>query len=196
MNMDRALTTPPPTLSWPLGLDHSMTIRPIQPEDLDLEADFIRGLSPQSLYNRIFTTRPNLSRESLERLTRIDFSRDMAIIATVTIDGTETQIGVARYVRLPDDRRCEFAIAVADQWQGCGVGKRLLGELIGIAKQAGIDAMIGDVLATNTAMLAMVRKAGMAIEPHPDGATLRRVVLRAAGGRTPTVSALAEGTPE
>jgi acetyltransferase len=101
----------------------------------------------------------------------------MAIIATVTLGGRETQIGVARYTRLANDTSCEFAIAVADQWQRCGIGVRLLRELIGIAARSGITEIVGDVLAGNVTMLALARKVGMTVHPHPEGATLRRVVL-------------------
>jgi acetyltransferase len=175
--MERVPTSAPPTTSWSLGLAHSITVRPIRPEDVDLEVEFIHRLSPESIYNRVFSNSLSLTPEWLERLTRIDFTRDMAIIATVTLDGRETQIGVARYARLADDSCCEFAIAVADQWQGCGIGVRLLRELIAIASRSGIEEIVGDVLSTNVAMLALARKVGMSVQPHPEGATLRRLVL-------------------
>lgn len=175
--MDRIPTPAPPTTSWPLGLAHSVTVRPIRPEDEDLEVEFIRRLSPESIYNRVFSNSLSLTREWIERLTRIDFTRDMAIIATVTLDDRETQIGVARYTRLANRTSCEFAIAVADQWQGCGIGARLLRELIAIATRSGITEIVGDVLSTNVTMLALARKVGMTVHPHSEGATLRRVVL-------------------
>ena len=175
--MDRIPTAAPPTISWPLGLDHSITVRPIRPEDEDLEIEFIRGLSPESIYNRVFSNSLALTREWIERLTRIDFTRDMAIIATVALDDRETQIGVARYTRLANATSCEFAIAVADQWQGCGIGVRLLRELISVAANSGITEMLGDVLSTNVTMLALARKVGMRVHPHSEGATLRQVVL-------------------
>ena len=179
--MDRTPTCAPPTTSWPLGLDHSVTVRPIRPEDIDLEAEFIRRLSPESIYNRVFSNSLALTPEWLDRLTKIDFTRDMAIIATVTLEGCETQIGVARYARLENESCCEFAIVVADSWQGCGIGARLLRELIAIASRSGITRIEGDVLSTNIAMLALARKVGMSVQPHPEGATLRRVVLSMPG---------------
>jgi len=175
--MDSIPTCAPPTTSWALGIGHSITVRPIRPEDAELEVEFIRRLSPESIYNRVFSNSLSLTPEWLERLTRIDFTRDMAIIATVALDGRETQIGVARYARLPSATACEFAIAVADQWHGCGIGVRLLRDLIAIAARSGITEIVGDALATNAAMFALARKVGMGIRPHPEGATLRRLVL-------------------
>lgn len=172
--------------SWPLGLDHSITVRAMRPEDIDLETEFAENLSEESRYRR-FLSGMRLSAERLEQLTRVDFSRDMALIATVTIEGKETQIGVARYARLADGVTCEFAIAVADRWQGCGVGTRLLRELIDCAAASGIERVTGDVLSTNREMFAVARKLGFRTGPHPDGAALRRVELdlRAAGAGTP-----------
>ena len=61
----------------------------------------------------------------------------------------------ARYIAGADLQSCEFAIAVADQWQGCGIGVRLLRELIAIASRSGITQIVGDTLATNVAMYAL-----------------------------------------
>jgi len=164
--------------SWPLGLlPHSITVRPIRPDDIDLETEFVRKLSKETRYNRFLGGGVGLTRELLEKFTRIDFSRDMALIATATIEGAETTIGVARYARLADDVTCEFAITVADAWQGRGIGTKLLAMLVGSARGHGIRRIIGDVLATNTPMLRLARSRGFRIEWHPEGAELRRAVL-------------------
>ena len=193
--MDRVPTPPPPTTSWPLGLAHSITVRPIRPEDEEIEVEFIRRLSPESLYNRVFSNSLSLTREWIDRLTRVDFTRDMAIIATVTLEDRETQIGVARYTRLANGTSCEFAIVVADQWQGCGIGVRLLRELIAIATASGITEIVGDVLATNATMLTLVRKVGMTVHPHSEGATLRRVILSIPQTGAAQASTFAGATP-
>ena len=163
--------------SWPLGIAHSITVRPIRPEDIDLETEFARKLSKETRYNRFLGGGVRLTPELLEKFTRIDFSRDMALIASATIEGAETAIGVARYARLADDVTCEFAITVADAWQGSGIGSRLLAMLVGSARGHGMRRIIGDVLATNTPVLRLARSQGFRIDWHPEGAELRRVVL-------------------
>ena len=169
--------------SWPLGLDHSITVRPIRPDDADLERAFAYRLSRESVYNRFFGARRTLTPEWLAQLTCIDYSREMALIATVVLEASETQIGVARYVRAGS--ACECAIVVADAWQGRGVGTRLMRELIGAAARSGITVIQGDVLATNRPMLALARKLGMSVRTSPEGATLRRVVLSDLSGGAP-----------
>ena len=163
--------------SWPLGLAHSITVRPIRPEDIDLETEFARKLSKETRYNRFLGGGIKLTAEMLEKFTRIDFSRDMALMATATIEEAETAIGVARYVRLADGVTCEFAITIADAWQGRGIGRKLLAMLVDSARGHGMRRIVGDVLATNTPMLRLARSQGFRIDWHPDGAELRRVVL-------------------
>ena len=163
--------------SWALGVAHSITVRPIRPEDIDLETEFARKLSKETRYNRFLGGGVGLTPEMLEKFTRIDFGRDMALIATATIEGAETAIGVARYARLADDVTCEFAITIADAWQGGGIGKKLLAMLVDAARGHGMRRIIGDVLAMNTPMLRLAHSQGFRIERHPEGAELRRVVL-------------------
>ena len=163
--------------SWALGVAHSITVRPIRPEDIDLETEFARKLSKETRYNRFLGGGVRLTSEMLEKFTRIDFSRDVALIATATIEGAETAIGVARYARLPDDVTCEFAVTIADAWQRRGIGRKLLAMLVDSARGHGVRWIVGDVLATNTAMLRLAHAQGFRIERHPEGAELRRVVL-------------------
>src|SRR5258707_11408224 len=163
--------------SWPLGIAHSITVRPIQPQDIDLETDFAHKLSKETRYNRFLGGGVRLTPELLEKFTRIDFSRDMALIATATIEGAETVVGVARYARLADDVTCEFAITVADAWQGRGIGRKLLGMLVDSARGHGIRRIVGDVLRPNTPGLRLARSQGVRIDWHPESAELRRVVV-------------------
>jgi acetyltransferase len=165
------------TASWSLGISHSITVRPLQPEDIDLHAAFAHKLSRETRYNRFLGGGVALTQEFLEKLTRIDFSRDMALIATVAIEAAEATIGVARYVRLADEVSCEFAVTITDAWQGYGIGKKLLAMLIDSARAHGIRRIIGEVLATNTPMLRLSGSLGFRIERNPDGAELRRVTL-------------------
>ena len=163
--------------SWPLGLSHSVTVRPIRPEDIDLETDFAHKLSRETRYNRFLGAGVRFTPKVLEKFTRIDFTRDMALIASTTVEGIETAVGVARYARLEDGVTCEFAITVADAWQGRGIGKRLLAILLEAARGHGVERLIGEVFASNTPMLQLARSLGFRVDFHPEGGLLRRVAL-------------------
>lgn len=143
-----------------------VVIRPIRPEDAELEQAFVRGLSEDSRYNRFMGQLRELAPRKLQYLTTIDYDQHMALIATVQRDGREVEIGVARYVVTPGSESCEFAIAVDDAWQGTGVAGILMLELMAAARSRGLKTMVGFVLASNHKMLKFCRQLGF--EFHRD----------------------------
>lgn len=156
----------------------AISIRPMQPEDLDIETEFVQSWSAETRYNRLFSAGSYTSPERLTKITRINFARDMALIATLMLDDREVQIGVARYVRRDDDKTCEFALTVADAWQHRGIGRALMLNLIDTAAAAGIETMVGDILASNKPMLHFMRSLGFTVESSPDGPEIRQVSKR------------------
>ena len=147
---------------WQLPDGTDITIRPIRPEDAQIEQTFVRNLSPQSKYFRFMHGLQELTQEMLVRFTQIDYDREMALIA-VTQEKMEQEIGVARYVINPDGKSCEFAIVVADAWHHRGLGSKLMAGLMKVAKAKGIYTMEGEVLATNSPMLDLVNALGFTI---------------------------------
>lgn len=152
-----------------------MTLRPLRPDDRDIELAFVSGLSAETRHDRLLGGAINITREYIERLVSVDFSRNMALAATAMLDG-ETLLGVARYVRDREGDAAEFAIVVADAWHGRGIGYRLLGKLIDAARRHGVERLYGDILAINRPMLGLVSKLGFKLSRHED-ATLTRAVM-------------------
>ncbi len=145
---------------------------------MDIETDFVRGLSPETRQNRLLGGARAITREYMEQLTRVDYRRDMALAATVMFDGKETLIGVARYVRDKEGEAAEFAIVLADAWQGRGIGRRMMEKLIKTARERGVTTMYGDILSTNIHMFALLRRLGFSLGRNPDDATVTRATLR------------------
>lgn len=144
-----------------------VTIRPIRQEDSGMEQEFVRHLSPDSRYYRFMGTLLELPPSKLKYFTDIDYERHMAFVATVTREGKEIEIGVARYVAAEKSDSCEFAITVDDAWQGTGVAGLLMIALQETARQRGIRTMEGLVLATNRQMLKFARQLGFKILHEP-----------------------------
>ncbi|HET7524442.1 MAG TPA: hypothetical protein VFK10_00735, partial [Burkholderiaceae bacterium] len=86
-----------------------LTIRPICSDDYRLELEFIRGLSARSGYQRLLSPR-KLRADEVQRLVRIDYGRELALIAVTVVDGRVQQVGVARYAPEPDGASCDFGI--------------------------------------------------------------------------------------
>jgi acetyltransferase len=155
----------------------TMTIRPIRPEDADIEQEFVQGLSTEAKYFRFMNTIRELTQSQLTRLTQIDYDREMAFVALFEKDGVEQEVGVARYATNPDGESCEFAIVVSDLWQGKGLARRLMSVLIDAARASGLKYMNGDFLSENTRMIKFVTSLGFVISQHPEDSGLKRGVL-------------------
>jgi acetyltransferase len=154
--------------------DLGLTLRPIRPEDAAIERELVEGLSPRSRRMRFHSGIKYLTPSMLARFTQIDYDREMALIAVSEEGGREREVAVARYVSLPDGVTCEFAIVVADDWQGKGLGRRMMREIIGLAKGRGLKRMTGWIASDNDGMLAMVKALGFALEPEAgDPGTMR-----------------------
>ncbi len=92
----------------------------------------------------------------------IDYDREMALVAvkqerTVDEEGevqvTERLLGVSRYVTNPDRTTCEFALVVADDMAGQGLGARLMLSIMEVARDKGLEHIEGLVLTNNPNML-------------------------------------------
>lgn len=142
-----------------------VTIRPICPDDADREQAFVRSLSAEARRQRFFSTLRELSPAALYKFTHTNYPSDMALVATITEDGAERQIGVARYASGSNNRFAEFAIVVSDGFQGKGIATALLRKLFDIAETAGLNGVEGTVLRENTHMLALARELGFDVRP-------------------------------
>ena len=160
------------TEHWRLRDGASVTIRPVRPEDAPMEQAFIRGLSSESRYARFLFGARELPAALLARFTEVDQENHVALVVTVDDGGGPVLVADGRYVR--EGEGAEFALVVADTWQGRGIGRRLLATLIRLARGAGVGALTGDILHTNRRMILLARDAGFAVLTHPDDARLVR----------------------
>ncbi len=159
---------------WQLADGTNLKIRPMRPEDALIEQSFVRDLSAESRHFRFMHGLNELTQEMLVRFTQLDYNRELALIAVLERDdGHETELGVARYVTNPDGQSCEFALVVADHWQHKGIGSRLMTELIEAARQRGLRAMSGEILAGNRNMLELAGALGFSVHASADDPGIR-----------------------
>ena len=152
-----------------------VVVRPIRPEDRQIEREFVQGLSNESKYFRFMSALRELNEAMLDRFTQIDYDREMAFVALVCENGRETEVGVARYVVNADAISCEFAVAVADAWQHRGLGSLLIRSLVDVARNRGLQTMEGIVIAGNYRMLGVMNALGFSIQSEPGDASVKRV---------------------
>jgi acetyltransferase len=149
------------------------TIRPIHPDDAQMLKKLVHELSPESRYFRFVSSMIELPPAMLARFTLIDYDREMALIAVVKerkadaegqMTETERIIGVSRYVTNPDQSSCEFALVVADDFNGKGLGSRLMESIMDVAREKGLSEIEGLVLANNAGMLRLMKGLGYTVK--------------------------------
>jgi acetyltransferase len=172
-----ALSGPPPEIfeNWTLPDGSAATLRPIRAADMELERAFVRNLSPQSKFKRFMGELKELSPDQLYNFTHPDHRREAAYVVIRSTVAGEEEIGVGRFVLDPGGKGCEFAVTIADAWQGKGVGGRLMRALLRDARARGLERMEGYVLATNVRMLEFMRKLGFAVDFMPGDPNVRLV---------------------
>ncbi|MGN6748626.1 MAG: GNAT family N-acetyltransferase [Xanthobacteraceae bacterium] len=150
-----------------------VTIRPMLPQDLKLQREFFRSLSPRARYSRFLSWFNELPDGVAQRLENFDNNSHFALLAEVFEDKREIMIGEARYIVDHDDSdTCEFALVVADHWQRRGIGGALLAQLERRAAACGLRRMRADTLYDNRAMRGLAASRGYAIRANREDARL------------------------
>jgi GNAT superfamily N-acetyltransferase len=151
-------------------------IRPIEPDDKEALASGFDRLSERSRYRRFLSPRGPLTAAELRYFTEVDHQNHEALVAVDPQTGEG--VGVARFVRSEEDSEvAEMAVAVADDWQGHGVGSRLTAALAKRARQEGISSFTALALAQNDAMVNLLEELG---EVHTGQTRLGTVELTVA----------------
>jgi L-amino acid N-acyltransferase YncA len=135
-----------------------VAIRPVRPQDAALLADGFARLSARSRRSRFLTDKNKLTGSELRFLTNVNHHDHEALGA---VDRAGRGVGVARYIRDADDPACaEVAVTVVDEWQGRGLGSKLLALLADRARAERISRLTAVVAADNMASSRLIRSAG------------------------------------
>ena len=169
---------------WAAACGTELTLRPVRPDDAALLGElFEEGLSRSARYSRFHGAVGRLSATRLAWMAHADFQRHAAFIVTCMVNGMEHAVAEGRWVRTAVTPGAEFALCVADAWQGQGIGRQLLRALVEAGQEQGLPCLLGDVMPSNGAMQAVAHRLGFGCTPHPEEAGLvraERSLLRAA----------------
>ena len=136
-----------------------LRIRAIEPTDTAALQAMHHGLSEATVYRRFFAALPELALVQAERFTHVDGRRRAALVAE---DPDGDLVAVGRYDVIDDEgRTAEVAFVVADAFQHKGLGTTLVRLIASLARAAGIEVLVADVLSNNTAMHHAFRDAGL-----------------------------------
>ena len=148
--------------------------RPIRPEDQPAHVEFIARLTAEDIRSRFFHYFERLPDSQMARLTQIDYSREMAFIATAPDAGGRAEtLGVVRAVADPDNHTAEFSILVRSDLKGQGLGSRLLRKMIVYCQSRGTRVLAGEVLTDNEAIRGLLKAFHFRFEAGDEPGLLR-----------------------
>jgi RimJ/RimL family protein N-acetyltransferase len=154
-----------------------VVIRPIRPDDKERLAAGLQNLSQETIRRRFLAAKPRFSSWELRYLTEVDGIGHVALVV-IDAEDPDALLGVARFVRLPDDpQTAEWAIVIADHLQGRGLGRTLITQLADEARRLGIERFTATMLEENKAAQRLLDHVSARLErdEHRDG--LREVVV-------------------
>lgn len=166
--------------------DQRVCLRPVTPSDRDRILAGLQELSVETSYRRFFTPTFYPSEAELTYLTHIDGDQHMAVGALDCTREGEPGLGLARYVRLPDEPHvAEIAITVIDDYQRQGIGSLLMAALSQYAADHGIEYFRGFVLADNRDFLDYLDALGACHEQTHDAVRQLDVPVYSRGAMLP-----------
>ncbi|HRL78455.1 MAG TPA: GNAT family N-acetyltransferase [Candidatus Accumulibacter phosphatis] len=176
----------PKELEQPLDWQgRALLIRPIRPDDEALLGELLNSLEPEDSRMRFFDSIRNLPRVRLARFAQIDYAREMALVAIEKGgDDGERVLGEVRAVSEPGNAFADFAIVVASDIKGMGLGAELLQSLVRYCRAQGIGELRAETLDGNLRMQGLARKLGFVLRSGADRGTvdLRLALGSTAGG--------------
>lgn len=146
-------------------------IRPLRQEDREREQTFIERLSPQSRRFRFMNTFKNASPALIDHLMNVDNHQQVALVAFAHDNGELREVGISRYGATAQEKQCESAVTVADDWRHRGLAVLLMRHLISQARQNGFRQIISLDAAGNEPMRELASYLGFRSQPDPQDAT-------------------------
>ncbi len=135
-------------------------IRALQPTDRAGLLAAVDRVSSQSLFRRFFAVKRGFTEQEIRFFSNVDFVTHVALVAVMEEEGRPSIIGGGRYI-VVQPGKAEIAFAIIDQYQGQGIGAKLLHHLAAIARDAGLKELIAEVLPDNLAMLKVLEQSGL-----------------------------------
>ncbi len=163
-------------------------IRQVGPADRPALLRGFAELSPESRVFRFLHHVERLDPADAERFTTPDRRLHVAIGATVIEAREEVPAGIAHYFRpTTEAQRAELALTVIDRFQGRGLGTLLLGRLMRMGREQGLDQLDALVHVRNDGMVHILR-ALRASERYDEGVRAFALPLHRYAGDYPSNS--------
>jgi ribosomal protein S18 acetylase RimI-like enzyme len=138
-------------------------VRPVEAGDAAAIVALCERLSPTSSLQRFFTPGRRLSEHEARNVAEVDHVRCETLVA---LDAARL-VALGSLQQLGDDPHAELTLVVEDAYQGQGLGRQMLAELISAAVALGFSMLWVEVLPDNTRVLRLLETAGLEIFVDP-----------------------------
>lgn len=143
---------------WKLQDRRTILLRPIKPEDEPLWLEMFQNSSEEFIRYRFFQILKDTPHEVRVRYCNIDYDREMAIVAELNEGGHRRILGVTRLSIDPNGKSGEIAFILVDQWQGLVLETKMVGYVIEIAKDIGVETIYAIMLPDNRRAVNLTKK--------------------------------------
>jgi acyl-CoA hydrolase/RimJ/RimL family protein N-acetyltransferase len=150
----------------------TVTIRPAKPVDERRIREHYYSLDKNDIILRFFHDKESFSTYDMEGKSKIDYVKDLTLIAVVGESGFDKVVGVAEYLLLMDSNMAEVAFTVAKDFQGKGLGLLFLQKLAVAAQEHGISGLVAYTASHNQPMIKLFKKLPYKIKTAFDGEAL------------------------
>jgi acetyltransferase len=128
-----------------------------------------QSFSEEAIRYRFFQLLKDTPHEVRVRYCNIDYDREIAIVAELSEENRKRILGVGRLSIEPDGKTGELAFIIGDQWQGQGLGTKVVDYVLEIAKDMSVETVYAIMLPDNQRALTLTKKMGFKLEYLSDG---------------------------
>lgn len=150
--------------------------RPIRPSDEEEMRYLFYRFSNEAVYSRYLYTISSMPHSKMQEYVNVDWNQVMSIVGVVGEERKGRIVAEARYIRIPSSEFAEIVFVVDEKYQGMGIASFLYGMLIDLAQKCGIRGFVADVLFSNTAMMRVFEKFGLAVQTCLEGGVYSLVI--------------------
>jgi acyl-CoA hydrolase/RimJ/RimL family protein N-acetyltransferase len=146
-----------------------ITIRPSKPVDERRIQEHYYGLDKDDIFSRFFHEKTSFGRSEVETKSKIDYVKDLTLVAVVGEFGFGRVVAVGESMLLMDNNMAEVAFSVNKQYQNKGLGRRILRKLADAARENGISGLIAYTAPHNKAMIRLFKTLPYQVKTAYDG---------------------------
>jgi len=146
-----------------------ITIRPSKPVDERRIQEHYYSLDKDDVFSRFFHEKTSFGRTEVETKSKIDYVKDLTLVAVVGEFGFGRVVAVGESMLLMDNNMAEVAFSVNRQYQNKGLGRRILRKLADSARENGISGLIAYTAPRNQGMIRLFKTLPYKVKTSYDG---------------------------